>query len=43
MESLLNILLLACLLGSAMVTCIVIVLGVMIGIKLLAGDEDANL
>jgi hypothetical protein len=42
MESLLSILLLACLLGSGLVTCIVIVLGVMVGIQLLAGDEDAN-
>jgi len=43
MESLLNIFLLACLLGSGLVTCIVIVLGVMVGIQLLAGEDNANL
>lgn len=42
MESLLNILLLACLLGSGLVTCIVIVLSVMIGIKIL-GEENADM
>jgi sorbitol-specific phosphotransferase system component IIBC len=43
MESLLNILLLACLLGSGLVTCIVIVIGVMVGIQLLSGEENEKL
>jgi len=43
MESLLNILLLTCLLGSGLVTCIVIVVAVMFGYQVLTGDEDAKL
>jgi hypothetical protein len=43
MESLLNILLLACLLGSGLVTCIVIVVGIMVGYQVLNGEQDANM
>jgi hypothetical protein len=40
MESLLNILLLACLLGSGLVTCLVIVLAILFGYQLMEKNND---
>lgn len=40
MESLLNILLLACLLGSGLVTCLIIVIGILFCFQLVEKNDE---